>query len=65
MVARTSGLSIPTIRAGIAEWEAPDTVVPDRIWRPTEVRDTDRSMIGLDARRLPSQDGEILQDRIK
>jgi hypothetical protein len=34
MVARASGLSVPTIRAGIAELDAPDTVVPDRIRRP-------------------------------
>jgi hypothetical protein len=51
MVARASGLSVPTIRAGIAELEAPDTVVADRIRRPGAGRKT-----------VVDQDPTVLED---
>ncbi len=34
LVSRATGLSIPTIRTGLAELEDPDTIIGDRIRRP-------------------------------
>ena len=45
MVSRASGLSEPTIRAGIVELAQPDSVVADRIRRPGAGR---KSLAGRD-----------------
>ena len=63
LVSRATGLSIPTIRTGLAELEDPDTIIGDRIRRPGAGRkplvETDPTLLAdLDALIEPATRGD-------